>query len=161
MEGFTIDAMIPRVIDQLDVKLFALPNKSTSHALVYLLHQILAVLDNGHNSIRMLFADFRKGFDLVDHNVVINELENLQVHTVLVRWIRAFLTNREKCVKIDSHKSPWMRVSGGLPQGPLVFAIGPLLFAILINQLLKDWIGRLKFVDDTTLIIRDSSQVFP
>ena len=56
MEGFTIDAMIPQVIDQLDIKQFALPNKSTSHALV--LHQILAALDKGHNSIRMFFADF-------------------------------------------------------------------------------------------------------
>ena len=49
-EGFTIDSMIPRVIDQFDFKQFALPNKSTTHALVYLLHQILAALENGHNS---------------------------------------------------------------------------------------------------------------
>ena len=106
MEGFTIDSMIHQVIDQLDIKQFALPNKSTTHALVYLLHQILTALDNGHNSVRLFFADFRKGFDMVDHNVIINELENLQVHPVLVRWIRAFLTNREQCVKIDSHQSP-------------------------------------------------------
>ena len=161
MEGFTIDAMIPQVIDQLDIKQFALPNKSTSHALVYLLHQILAALDNGHNSIRMFFADFRKGFDLVDHNVIINELENLQVHPVLVCWIRVFLTNWEQCVKIDSHQSPWMRINGGLPQGT---RLGPLLFAILINPLLKDWIGCLKFVDDTTaleIVPRSSPSVMP
>ena len=161
MEGFTIDAMIPQVIDQLHIKQFALPSKSTSRALVYLLHQILAALDNGHNSIRMFFADFRKGFDLVDHNVVINELENLQVHPVLVRWIRAFLTNREQCVKIDSHQSPWMSVNGGLPQRT---GLGPLLFAILINPLLKDWIGRLKFVDDTTaleIVPRCSRSIMP
>ena len=148
MEGFTIDAMIPQVIDQLDIKQFALPNNSTFHALVYL-HEILAALDNGHNSIRMFFADFRKGPDLVDHNVVINELENLQAHPVLGRWIRSFLTNREQCVKIDSHQSPWMRVNGGLPQGT---RFGPLLFAILINPLLKDWNGGLKFVDDATAL---------
>ena len=81
---------------------------------------------------------------MVDHNVIINELENLQVHPVLVRWIKAFLTNREHCVKIDSHQSPWTRVNGGLPQGT---RLGP-----LVNPLLKDWIGRLKFVDDTTAL---------
>ena len=163
MEGFTIDAMIPQVIDQLDIKQFALPNKSTSHALVYLLHQILAALDNGHNSIRMFFADFRKGFDLVDQNVVINELENLQVQPVLVRWIKAFLTNQEQCVKIDSMTPPvsmdarqWL-----LPKGT---RFGPLLFAIFINLLLKDWIGRLKFVNDTTaleIVPRCSPSIMP
>jgi hypothetical protein len=68
---------MPQVIDQLDPKQSALPNKSTTHALVYLLHQIFAALDSGHNSIRLFFADFRKGFDLVDHSVIINELGNL------------------------------------------------------------------------------------
>jgi hypothetical protein len=77
MERFTINSLMPQVIDQLDPKQSALPNKSTTHALVYLLHQIFAALDSGHNSIRLFFADFRKGFDLVDHSVIINELGNL------------------------------------------------------------------------------------
>ena len=161
MEGFTIDSMIPQVIDQFDFKQFALPNKSTTHAIVYLLHQILAALDNGHNSFRLFFADFRKGFDTVDHNVIINELENLQVHPVLVCWIRVVLKNREQCVKIDSHQSLWTRVNSGLPQGT---GLGPLLFAILVNPLLKDWFGRLKFVDDTTaleIVLRCSPSIMP
>ena len=38
----------------------------------------------------------------------------------------------------------------GLPQGT---KLGPILFAILIiNSLVKDWQGRVKFVDDTTLL---------
>ena len=30
--------------------------------------------------------------------------------------------------------------------------MGPLLFAVLINYLLKDWPGRIKFVDDTSAL---------
>ena len=30
--------------------------------------------------------------------------------------------------------------------------LGPILFAIFINSLLKDWQGRVKFVDDATLL---------
>ena len=103
MEIFTINSLMPQVIDQLDPKQFAVPNKSTTHTLVYLLHQIFAalVLDSGYTSIRLFFADFRKGFDLVEHNIIINERENLSVHPVLTRWITAFLTNRQQCLKVD------------------------------------------------------------
>ena len=45
--------------------------------------------------------------------------------------------------------SSWKRMNGGLPQET---KLGPILFAILVNPLLKDWQGRVKFVDDTTLL---------
>ena len=38
-------------------------------------------------------------------------------------------------------------MNGGLPQGSKLV---PLLFAILVNNLLKNWPGCIKFVDDTT-----------
>ena len=71
---------------------FALPTKSTTQALVYLLHLILSALDRGQCSIRIVFADFKKGFDLVDHSVVIEELQKLQVNPAIIRWIRSFLS---------------------------------------------------------------------
>ena len=98
---------------------------------------------------------------LVDHNVILNELTNLNVHPVLNRWIKAFLTSRQQCVKINCYKSSWKSANGGLPQGT---CLGPLLFAILVNPLLKDWNGRLKFVDDTTaleVVPRCSPSVMP
>ena len=107
MEIFTINSLMPQVIDQLDPKQFALPNKSTTHTLVDLLHQIVTALDSGYNSTRLFFADFRKDFDLVEHNVIINERENLDVHPVLTRWITGFLTNRQQCVKVDCHQFSW------------------------------------------------------
>ena len=52
-------------------------------------------------------------------------------------------------------------MNGGLPQGT---KLGPLLFAILVNNLLKNWHGRTKFVDDTTafeIIPRGSLSILP
>jgi hypothetical protein len=133
----------------LDPKQFALPGKSTTQALVYLLHVIHAALDQGHCSVRIFFVDFKKGFDLVDHNVIVD------VCPVFIRWIKSFLTSREQCVKIGSSTSSWKPVNGCLPQG---IKLGPLLFAILVNSLLQDWNGRIKFVDDATALeIRSES----
>ena len=52
---------------------------------MYLLHLVLAGLDVGHCSVCLSFADFRKGFDLVDHNIIVDELGNLNVHHCSVR----------------------------------------------------------------------------
>ena len=149
MEGFMLQSLMSEVGHKLDPKQFALLGKSTTQALVYLLHVIHAALDQGHCSVRIFFADFKKGFDLVDHNVIIDELLKLQVSPDIIRWIKSFLTSREQCLKIGSP----------LPHGnPLTVAylkgtkLGPLLFAILVNSLLQDWNGRIKFVDDATAL---------
>ena len=148
MEDFSLRSLMVEIRDKIDVKQFAVPGKSSTQALVYLLH-MLAALDAGHCFVRLFFADFRKGFDLVDHNILIDELESLNVHPVIIRWIRSFLMNREQCVRIGRCTSSWKTASGGLPQGT---KLGPILFAILVNPLLKDWQGRIKFVDDTTAV---------
>ena len=70
MEGFTLKSLLLQVADKMDSMQFSLPSKSTTHALVYLLHSTLAALESGQCSVRIFFADFRKGFDLVDHDII-------------------------------------------------------------------------------------------
>ena len=60
MEGFTLQPLFDQVCENLDDKQFALEGKSTTHALVYLLHVILQSLDDGHSFVRIFFADFSK-----------------------------------------------------------------------------------------------------
>jgi hypothetical protein len=45
--------------------------------------------------------------DLIDHNILLRELEKLNVSPVLIRWIAAFLTNRQQAVKIKDTTSEW------------------------------------------------------
>ena len=89
MEGFTHDSLARQVLGQLDIKQFCVKEKCTMHALVYLFHSILQFLDRGNTSNRIFFADFSKGFDLVDHNVLLEELHVLNVHRSIIRWIGA------------------------------------------------------------------------
>ena len=52
-------------------------------------------------------------------------------------------------MRVGNSNSPWKKTNGGLPQST---KLGPLLFAVLLNLLLKDWPGRIKFVDDTSAL---------
>ena len=62
MEGFMLQFLMSEVGHKLDPKQFALPGKSTTQALVYLLHVIHDALDQGHCSVRIFFADSKKRF---------------------------------------------------------------------------------------------------
>ena len=61
-----------------------------------------------------------------------------------------YLSDRKQYVKIDEVKSSIQSIKIGVPQGSIV---GPLLFNILINDIIKSS-GKFKFIlyaDDTTL----------
>ena len=91
MEGFTLSRVLPGITESLDPMQFAMAGKSTQHAIVYLLHLTLEALDKGNCWVRWFFADFKKGFDLVDHRILLEKLKLLDVHPCLLRWIAAFL----------------------------------------------------------------------
>ena len=65
--------------------------------------------------VRMFISDFPKGFDLVDHNVLLHELDNPDVDPHLVVWIAAFLTNRNQRVRVGAALSPPIWLNGGTP----------------------------------------------
>jgi hypothetical protein len=57
--------------------------------------------------------------------------------------------DRQQCVKIGNVFSSLEENNSSLPQGA---KLGPLLFVFLINSLLADWQGRIRYVDDTTTL---------
>ena len=87
-----------------------------------------------------------KGFDLVEHNVL-RELDNLDVDPHLVRWIAAFLTNRNQRVRVGEVLSPPIWLNGGTPQGT---KLAPLLFCILVNRMASSCTNRVKY--DATVV---------
>ena len=149
LEGFSAKSLLSCVWDKLDRKQFALPGRSTTQALVYLLHTILESIDGGEMYVRMFFSDFSKGFDLVDHNVLLRELDNMDVDPHLLRWIASFLTNRNQRVRVRVALSPPIWLNGGTPQGT---KLAPLLFCILVNRMASNCINRVKYVDDATVV---------
>ena len=135
------------VRDKLDKQQFgAIKGRSTTHALVDILHHWHQALDNS-DSLRVVFIDYAKAFDHVDHSTFVRKLYNFNVPQFLIRWLCSFLTNRMQRVKLSEYFSEWLTLKGSIPQGTW---LGPLVFILLINDLSSDC-SLHKFVDDVTL----------
>ena len=59
-------------------------------------------MDKGNCDARLFITGYSKGFDMIDHSVLNEELRKMHVHPVLVNWIIAFLCNRTQAVSIES-----------------------------------------------------------
>jgi len=83
--------------------------------LIDMLHHWSSALDNG-KSARVLFVDFAKAFDHVDHSTVLQKLRNYGVPKFIIDWLASFLTHRQQRVKIANvysvhgldHSSFWI-----------------------------------------------------
>ena len=70
-------------------------------------------------------------------------------------YIRIYLMDRRQRVEIGSHRSEWLTVLRGVPQGSLA---GPVLFNMFINYLimsLSQTCDIYNYADDNTLAHRD------
>ena len=83
----------------------------------------------------MFFADYSKGFDLIDDSVFLRELTSFDIDTVVINWIRAFPTGRSQAVRIGNSLSDWKSPREGISQGT---KLGVILFALMTNNLLRD-----------------------
>ena len=95
-----------------------LPGSSTTLALISMIHNWLGDTDATSSTVRAILLDYRKAFDLVDHNVLMYKLKYLGVKPTVINWIADFLRNRTQRVKLNnSCFSDWLDIPAGVPQG--------------------------------------------
>jgi len=123
-------------------------NRSTTHALLKFMHEIFVVSDCSENIIRILFVDFHKAFDLIDHNILFNKLLSSGVPEHVIAWSLDFLNDCKQVVKIGDFVSAMTTVAAGTPHGTVS---GPHDFKVIINDLTFN-ITYTKYVDDNCSI---------
>ena len=69
--------------------------------------------------MRVLFLDYSKAFDLINHETLIDKLVAMNLPAHIVRWMAAFLLDREQTVKIGEYVSQPGYPNGGVPHGTL------------------------------------------
>jgi hypothetical protein len=154
----TLETIIrSRIVNHMDNHHLLNPNqfgfikgRSTTLQLTLLLDELTSQLENGY-AIDICYMDFQKAFDSVPHERLLQKTAAMGIENPLLKWIRAFLTNRTQTVVVGGKTSNPTAVKSGVPQGSI---LGPLLFVIYVNDLPLAIESHAKLYADDTKIYR-------
>ena len=86
----------PAVMELIDSKQFGtVPDSCTTYALISMLHTWNKDTDGNGSTTRVMTFDFRKAFDLIDHNILSEKLTKYNIPRSVMLWILDFLTEAE------------------------------------------------------------------
>ena len=111
--------------------------------------EVLKLMEDGGN-IDVIYADFAKAYDKIDHLKMLEKMKNqFGISGKVGNWIKNFLQNRKQQVLIEETASEKSKVLSGSIQGSV---IGPVLFLMYIRDISKQVSANTKvFVDDTKM----------
>ena len=100
------------------------PKHSTESALILMIDSWLKAINEG-KVVGCVLVDFRKAFDLVDHEILLTKLQSYKCNDSCLSWFKSYLCNRTQRVSLNNNLSDASNIIHGVPQGSI---LGPLLF---------------------------------
>ena len=127
-----------------------IPGDSTTFQLLVMYDDFCKSLDNKITT-QSVFFDISKAFDKVWHKGLIYKLHCIGIRGNMLKWFSDYLIDRKQAVVIKGKTSSYRSINAGVPQGSV---LGPLLFLIYINDIVKDIESIVKlFADDTSMYL--------
>ena len=126
--------------------------KSTMDAINTLKERIME-LNKKKKKYALIFLDFSKAFDTINHQILYKRLDNYGFCPEAITLIKSYLTNRKQKTQVLNHSSCEETLDEiGCPQGS---CLGPVLYIMYTSDManIKGAESSLFFADDTCLII--------
>ena len=104
------------------------------------------------NNVDVIYLDFAKAFDKVDHGRLLNKLKKIEITGKIGVCIHNFLSNRQQCVAVNGTTSSEAQIRRGLPRETV---LGPLLFLKHISDINYEIADSTVscFADDTRILL--------
>ena len=107
------------------------------------------ILDQ-RGQLDVIYTDFSKAFDRVDHGILLTKLHSSGFSFSLLTLIKSYLLRRDLFVCYGGQKSDTFSPTSGVPQGS---NLGPLLFLLFINDITTK-------IDSNILIYADDIKIY-
>ena len=126
------------------------PGDSPANQLVDIYNAFSKALYDGLE-VKAVFCDISNAFDHVWHKGLLVKLKSVDLSGSMLEWFQNYLSDRKQMVVLPGVSSIWVSINEGVPQGSI---LGPLLFLIYINDIVKDINSIIRlFADDISLYI--------